>query len=128
MKMSIIPELEVLYLENAVRDSLASDTSFFDVSADVNEELILKAKNSLLVKKHDEALEAFQIILDLDPDYSEAYLGQGYTFLDMGLRKSGMHSLKKAARLGNKNAIEFLRLEEFSKLRKTKTGEMSEAG
>ncbi len=126
--MSIIPELEVLYLENAVRDSLASDIGFFDVSADVNEELILKAKNSLLVKKHDEALESFQIILDLDPDYSEAYLGQGYTFLDMGLWKSGMHSLKKAARLGNKNAIEFLRLEESSRFRKTKAAEMPEAG
>jgi tetratricopeptide (TPR) repeat protein len=122
-RMNTTPEQEVLYFENksfGFGNSSSRDNTHIDVNADISEELILKAKNSLLKKEHDEALEACQIIIDLDPNYSEAYVGQGYTYLDMGLRKSGIRSLKKAARLGNDNAIEFLRLEESSRLERTK--------
>ena len=114
-------EKDVLAYRNqsyAFGESSSGDNTHIDVNADISEELILRAKNNLLKKEHDEALEACQIIIDLDPNYSEAYVGQGYAYLDMGLWKCGIRSLKKAARLGNKNAIEFLKLEESSRLKR----------
>ena len=61
-------------------------------------------------KEYDEALVACQSIIDRDPDYSEAYVGQGFTYIEMGLWNSGQWSLQKAAHLGNKKAMELLRI------------------
>jgi tetratricopeptide (TPR) repeat protein len=112
MKMSYTTEKDVFPLEKeclTLADSSDADNNFVEIGDDFRERMISKAKTSLLIKKHDDALEACQLIIEKDPDYSEAYLGQGYTYIDMGLWKSGIRSLKKAACLGNKNAMEFLK-------------------
>jgi tetratricopeptide (TPR) repeat protein len=112
MNMSNTTEKDVFPLEkecSTLADSSDADNNFVEIGDDFRERMISRAKTSLSKKDHDDALEACQLIIEKDPDYSEAYVGQGYTYLDMGLWKSGIRSLKRAACLGNKNAMEFLK-------------------
>jgi tetratricopeptide (TPR) repeat protein len=111
MKMSDTLAEKVLFSRNenfTFDGSTAADNTFIEISDDFKEKMILKAKIFLSNKKYDEALVACQSIIDRDPDYSEAYVGQGFTYIELGLWNSGKCSLQKAARLGNKNAIALL--------------------
>jgi hypothetical protein len=112
MKMSDTLEEKMLFPRNenfTFGDSTAADNTFIGISDDFKEKMIMKAKTFLSNKQYDEALVACQSIIDRDSNYSEAYVGQGFTFIEMGFWNSGKCSLQKAARLGNKKAIDLLR-------------------
>jgi hypothetical protein len=111
MKTSDTLGEDVLFLGNeyfSFGDSTVADNRFIEIGNDFKEKMIMKAKNFLSNKEYDEALVACQSIIDRDPNYSEAYVGQGFTFIELGLWNSGKCSLQKAARLGNRNAIDLL--------------------
>ena len=63
-------------------------------------------KSSLLLRLNmkQEALEAAETSLSLDPEYSEAYLLKGVAQIQLGNKKEGLLNLEKAQQLGNEQA------------------------
>lgn len=70
------------------------------------EPLYFAEKSSLLLRVNmkQEALEAAETSISLDPEYSEAYLLKGLAQIQLGNKKEGLQTLNKALELGNEQA------------------------
>jgi len=67
-----------------------------------------RANAYFVSRSWDWAIRDFGMSLDLKPDNSEAWLNKGISLLNSGKREDACHDFRKAFRLGNKKATEFI--------------------
>ncbi|MBP9560939.1 MAG: tetratricopeptide repeat protein [Syntrophorhabdaceae bacterium] len=62
-----------------------------------------------------EVIETFTNAIELDPKLAVAYNNRGYTYKNLGNYKQAIRNFKIAARLGHKDAQDYLREEGISR-------------
>jgi tetratricopeptide (TPR) repeat protein len=63
----------------------------------------------LTVQRYNDALECFDQTLDIDSKYAEGWHNKGVALFNVGRREEGIECIKKAAQLGFKMSIDFLK-------------------
>lgn len=67
-------------------------------------------------ERHAEAAEAFSRVIDLDPNYENAYIRRGMAYLEAGQRQQGLADLERAAQQGNREQVAQVLFSEANKL------------
>jgi tetratricopeptide (TPR) repeat protein len=68
-----------------------------------------KGHSAILAGRYSEAINAMTKAVEIQPDYARAYVVRGFVYNRLGNHQQAIADFKIAARLGNKDAQDFLR-------------------
>jgi len=78
------------------------------------EQILLNIANILVTsKKYEEAIRAYQKILDIDPTYGESYIGIGYCYAAINNHSKAENAFKKAVVVAPKSSTAYATLAQF---------------